>query len=464
MISSGIDRRAALAAAVVAVSSGGAVAAGKPSQGEPTTKGMAASAFGLDPTSVQDQSDRFQSAVDQAAARRVPLVLPAGRYLVGNIQLRPGTRLVAAAASTVLAYNGKGVVLQATDAADIRLDGLEIDGGFLPLRGAGASALVHLSRCTNARLADLAFRNSDGHGLKLEAVGGNVEGCRISAVKGAAIFSLDSTGLSISRNDIAGCQNNGILVWRSAHGDDKTRVFENTISSIAAAAGGTGQNGNGINIYRAAGVMVAGNRISDCAYSAVRANEASNVQITANQAGRIGEVALYAEAADERAGAAGFEGAVIANNVVDAAAAGIVVTNFNNGARLSTVTGNMVRNLFRREHEPQDKRGEGIAVEADAVVANNVIENAPTAGIMIGWGRHMREVVATGNLVRRCRIGIAVSGAAGVGQCLLANNLVSGATDGAIRLMDHARPVGGDLLRGERVPSHLQLSGNMATA
>lgn len=463
MVSSGIDRRAVLAGSVIALSSGGALGAGRASPAEVPARGMPATAAGLDPASVQDQSERFQAAVDQAAARRVPLVLPAGRYLVGNIQLRPGTRIVAAAASTVLAFNGKGAFLRAVDCPDIRLDGLEIDGGFLPLGPGGTAALVMLSRCANARLSDVAIRNSGGSGLKLEVVGGAIEGCRISAVKDAAIFSVDGAGLSVSRNEISGCQNNGILIWRSTHGTDATRVSDNSISSIAAAAGGTGQNGNGINIYRAAGVMVAGNRMADCAYSAIRANEASNVQITANQAQRIGEVAIYAEAADERAGAAGFEGAVIANNLVDTAAAGIVVTNFNNGGRLATVQGNLVRNLFRREQEPQDKRGEGIAVEADAVVANNVIEDAATAGIMIGWGRHMREVVASGNLVRRARIGIAVSGSAGAGRCILANNLVSGSTDGAIRVMDHARPMGGDLLKGGISPAHLQLSGNLAT-
>ncbi|HEY8128024.1 MAG TPA: hypothetical protein VIF39_04815, partial [Hyphomicrobium sp.] len=47
------------------------------------------------------------------------------------------------------------------------------------------------------------------------------------------------------------------------------------------------------------------------------------------------------------------------------------------------------------EQEPEDKRGEGIGVEADAVVVGNTIENAPTVGIQIGWGSYMRDVAAT---------------------------------------------------------------------
>jgi len=38
-----------------------------------------------------------------------------------------------------------------------------------------------------------------------------------------------------------------------------------------------------------------------------------------------------------------------------------------------------------------------------------VIENAPFAGIMLGWGRYLRDVAATGNVVRKADIGIAVS-------------------------------------------------------
>ncbi len=192
--------------------------------------------------------------------------------------------------------------------------------------------------------------------------------------------------------------------------------------------------------FSAGGVSIANCRISDCAYSAIRGNAASNIQMLGNQAYRSGEVALYAEF--------GFEGAMIANNIVDGAAAGISVTNFNEGGRLAVVQGNMLRNLARREHEPVDKRGEGITVEADAAVSGNVIEGAPTAGIMIGWGRYMRDVVVTGNLVRASRIGIAVSGDPAGGDCLIANNRITGHTAGAIRAMDHAAPVGADLVSG----------------
>jgi uncharacterized secreted repeat protein (TIGR03808 family) len=139
------------------------------------------------------------------------------------------------------------------------------------------------------------------------------------------------------------------------------------------------------------------------------------------------------------------------------------VTNFNEGGRLAVVQGNILRNLFRREEEPQDKRGEGIAVEADAAVTGNVIEGAPTAGLVIGWGAFMREVVATGNLIRKARVGILVSSDPGAGACLIANNMISGAADGNIRAMDGAgRATGPELVGGAAAGGRLSLTGNLA--
>src|SRR4029077_4861517 len=153
-----------------------------------------------------------------------------------------------------------------------------------------------------------------------------------------AIFSIDARGLKISGNTIRGPGNGGILVWRSAPGDDGTLIVDNRIEGVTNKAGGSGQYGNAINVFRADDVIVRGNRIRNAAFSAVRGNAASNLQIVDNTCTGLGEVALYAEFA--------FQGAVIANNIVDGAAMGVSVTNFNDGGRLAVVQGNLIRNLF----------------------------------------------------------------------------------------------------------------------
>ena len=408
----------------------------------------------LIPDSDLDQTDALQRLVDESANRRAPLLLPPGRFLVRTLTLRPGTKLIGANGATVLAQRGYGALLLADQADNLRLEGLTVDGTLSPLDATRASGLLTIRRSSGIVLRDLTLRDSLINGIVLEQCSGKLTDCTISSVAQAAIFSLDATGLEITQNTITNAANNGILVWRSKQAEDGTIVSGNRIDKIAAAAGGTGQNGNGINVYRASNVLVTGNRIADCAYTAIRGNAASNIQMVANNCQRLGEVALYAEF--------GFEGALIANNIVDTAATGVSVTNFNEGGRLAVVQGNLIRNLFRREQELEDKRGDGIAVEADAVITGNTIENAPACGIMIGWGKYMRDVTATSNLVRNARVGIGVTGDTSAGAVMIQANMISGSKDGAIRALKLGVPYGPDLALTRTESARVLIERNMA--
>jgi uncharacterized secreted repeat protein (TIGR03808 family) len=168
-------------------------------------------------------------------------------------------------------------------------------------------------------------------------------------------------------------------------------------------------------------------------------------------------VAIYSEF--------GFEGAVIADNVIDGAGTGISVTNFKEGGRLATVRGNIVRNLrARQQGTPDEAVGVGIAVEADTAVTGNVIENAEIAGIGVGWGPYMRNVAVTGNVVRASGIAVVVSVVNGAGTAVISGNLLAGAKRGAIVGMEWHKAVTGDLaLAGaERYPQ-LKISGNQVS-
>ncbi len=63
---------------------------------------------------------------------------------------------------------------------------------------------------------------------------------------------------------------------------DGSVVADNTIEDTAARAGGTGENGNAINVFRAANVIVRNNIIRRAAFSAIRGNAAANIQIIGN--------------------------------------------------------------------------------------------------------------------------------------------------------------------------------------
>ena len=456
-----LDRRSLLGAGATlggALLATAAEAAGPRERRQAPTEPRAvlpASEAGMTPDLAGDQTEALQRAIDAAAARRAPLLLPAGRYETRTLTLRPESRLIASAGTATLVLRDGTTLLSAEGARGIRLEGLALAGrGAEPTRK-GAGPLVTLTDCPDLAITDLEIRDAAGDGLSLTRSGGRIADTRIVKAGAAGLKSLDATGLLVLHSEIADCADNGILVWRSTAGEDGTQVLSCRIRRIGAASGGEGQNGNGVNIFRAGSVLVTGNRITDCAFTAIRANAAPNVHMTGNSVARLGEVALYAEF--------GFEGALITSNLVDGAASGIAVTNFNEGGRLAVVQGNLVRNLFRRDH-PVDKRGEGITVEADAAVTGNVVENAATLGIGIGHGPFMRDVVATGNLVRNAPIGIAVSALDGPGFVMIASNMISGARDGAIRAMDHGRPVGADLAKGgARQAGRVTVTGNVAS-
>ena len=52
--------------------------------------------------------------------------------------------------------------------------------------------------------------------------------------------------------------------------------------------------------------------------------------------------------------------------------------------------------------------------------------------MLLGWGPFLRDVTATGNIIRRTPVGVAVSVVEGAGSAMISDNLISGAVDGAI--------------------------------
>ena len=450
----GVDRRrifAALAGAGALGVAGEARAA--PVRDATLRAELDAGAFGLRPNAADDQSQIFQRAIEQAAAARAILRLAPGFYRAGALQLPSFSAIRGVAGATRIVMAGGPSMMSATGSDHVSVTGIVLDGAGIPLperRG-----LVHLVQSRAVRIADCEIVNSGRNGVSLEAVEGEVTGNAITGGD-AAIFSIDARGLKISGNTIRGPGNGGILVWRSTQGDDGTLIVDNRIEGVMNKAGGSGQWGNAVNVFRADNVIVRGNRIRNASFTAVRGNAASNLQIVGNTCSSLGEVALYAEF--------GFEGAVIANNIVDGAALGVSVTNFDKGGRLAVVQGNLIRNLVARRPpgtDPSDGAGIGIGIEADTAVTGNVIENAPYAGIAAGWGAYLRDVAITSNVIRRAEFGIAVSVAPGAGAAVIADNMISEARNGAIVGMEWKKPVTGDLAKdGATRYAQLSIVGN----
>jgi uncharacterized secreted repeat protein (TIGR03808 family) len=400
--------------------------------------GRDATQYGVRPGSPDDQTRVLQRAIDETARAQAPLALPPGVYRTGMLRLQNGTQLTGVRGATRLVFTGGASMVSGEGAGHIGLSNITLDGGGIPLperRG-----LVHCLGGHDIRIIDCEITGSGGCGIWFENVSGDVSGNIIANTATTAVVSFDAQGLLVSRNTILGTNDNGIEILRTAIGDDGTLVLDNRIEDIKAGPGGSGQYGNAINAFRAGNVIVRGNRIRNCDYSAVRGNSASNIQISGNSVSDVREVALYSEFS--------FEGAVIANNTVDGAAFGVSVCNFNEGGRLAVVQGNIIRNLLPKRPigtAPDDEAGVGIYVEADTSVSGNVIENAPSFGIITGWGKYLRDVAISGNVIRNAFVGVGVSVAPGAGTVLVSNNLISQTPRGAVVGLDRMRPVTPDL-------------------
>jgi len=404
----------------------------------PSTLGRDVTQFGVRPGSADDQTMTLQRAIDEAARAQSPLALPPGVYRAGMLKLQSGTQLIGVRGATKLVFTVGPSLLSGEGADSVFLSGITFDGGNIPLperRG-----LIHCLSGRDTRITSCEITGSGGSGVWLEQVSGDVSDNIITDIAATAIVSFDAKGLIVSRNTIARTRDNGIEILRTSLGDDGTLVADNRIMDIKAGPGGSGQYGNAINAFRAGNVIVRNNVIRNCDYSAVRGNSASNIQITGNSVTDVREVALYSEFS--------FEGAVIANNTVDGAAFGVSVCNFNEGGRIAVVQGNIIRNLLPKRPigtAPDDDAGIGIYVEADSSVTGNVIENAPSFGIVAGWGKYLRDVAITGNVIRKAFAGIGVSVVPGAGTALVNNNMISETPRGAVVGLDHARIVTTDL-------------------
>ena len=401
--------------------------------------GIDATDFGLRAGAAEDQSRRLQQALGEAAKRGAPLLLPPGRFRLSQVALPEGARLIGVPGATQLVAAAAGPILKATNIRRAALSGVLFDGGDIPT--GQRSGLVSADDVADLDIDDCAFTDAGSVGLVLQRCAGSVNSCRFRNMRDSALFSLDSRGLSIERNTIEDCGNNGIQIWRGEPGDDLSIIRGNRLSRIRSDAGGNGPNGNGISLFKAGGVIVEGNQLRDCALTFIRNNSGSGVQIIGNQGRRCGETAIFSEFA--------FEGAVITGNLIEVCAAGINVTNLDHGGRLAIVANNMVRRA-RKGFAPKGTEpigGMGLHVEAEASVTGNVVEDASDIGISLGWSWGMRNLVATGNMVRRTGIGISVSLVPKQRNALIASNLISDASKGAVVGTEYGKAVTGDLTK-----------------
>ncbi len=377
---------------------------------------MPAKAQQAEPEIEGDQTKTIQDAL-AGSFQTGRVSLPPGRFKVASLAFPGGLVIEGVPGMTWLVADGASVgsISGQTDLIlrDIGFTGNTGDAPLLTLEG---SASVTIERCQ--------FLDAPGIGLQITGSSTKVRDCTFSGLGDAAIHALDNLNLLIDGNIISDCGNAGIRVWRSAPGPDGSIITNNRISNIDWRSGGNGQNGNGINVFRADGVIVSGNHITDSAFTAVRLNATNDTVVSGNQCLRCGEVAIFSEF--------GFSGSIISSNIVDGAATGISMTNMDSGGQIAVCSGNIVRNIAPRSEVNPDTVPIGIAAEADAAITGNTIHNVPGLALLAGYGPYLRNVTIGSNTVTECDIGIGISVVEGTGTVQLAGNLIDARTHNVV--------------------------------
>ena len=387
------------------------LAAAAPARAQTT---LDATTLGLVEGSDADQSDILQHALGRAADSGQVLRLPRGIIYAQGLDL-PGNLIVEGVpGSTTIASISGGTIGSIHEHNALVLRDIAFTGRST---AEGTQGLLSLEYADSITLERCAFRGAPGIAVSIVDAAATIRDCEFDDIGDAAIHATDSRGLLISGNRIDGCGNAGIRIWRGESGPDGSIITANRIANIDWRGGGNGQNGNGINVYKADEVIIADNHIADCAFTAIRLNATNNSQVSGNTCLRSGEVAIFSEFE--------FSGSVIANNIVDGAATGISITNLDSGGQLAVCQGNIVRNITPASAVNPDTIPIGIFAEAETAITGNTVQGVPGVAIAAGYGTFLRNVLIAGNVISESDIGIGVSVVDGAGRVHIGGNAIT---------------------------------------
>lgn len=356
---------------------------------------------------IADRTAEVQAAIDKAVRAGSNVELEAGIYGISKLVLTSSVNF-SVKSKGIKFYQLSHEPIFNISADNVTLSGIEMIGNP---QGAG---LIHADNSQKLVLSHSNLHSGGGTAITAIRSSGQLYD---NAIKGfdVGIYAYDNKNFSIYQNSLRHLSDNGILVWRSVSGADGTRIFDNQIDNIGAKSGGNGPYGNGINVFRADDVKIFNNKISECAFSAIRCNNAQRTSISYNKISDCKEVALYAEF--------GSYGTNITNNEINNAAYGISVPNQDNPKGMTLIENNIISNIYGYSPvNPDVKEASAISVERNTIVRNNRISNVNGFGIRAGWGEFANELEVYNNKISDVKIGIAKS-MVGSGPILIKNNI-----------------------------------------
>ncbi|MGO4668888.1 TIGR03808 family TAT-translocated repetitive protein [Bosea sp. 2RAB26] len=391
----------------------------------------------------------LQSVFDYARNQGRPLFFQPGVYDSGTVTVLPTNgggkplQVRAMPGSVVLRFTGANTFLRIEGQNQVRFEGIFFDGQNRALTDYVSQRPAFIAIAGNAQ--DVLFdncqiMNSPGIGACIASSSGAVFRSCYFGNHSVGIWS-ENAQIKALNNTITGMLNNGIAVWRDAITGDSSTITGNFINGVDTVGGGTGQNGNGVSVFRAVGVSITDNKIFSVKFSAIRCNGGGLHNVSNNNIYNTREAAIFIEAPG-----AGIDltGCIVSNNSLDTVGSGILVANsgqFSDGVSRSVIVeGNRISNVTDNPipdpgYYPPSTIGNGIVVEQDCVVSGNLIDGAARVGIQAGINTAARALVVSGNLVRNAAIGIGVSNEAVTNSgrsVVVSGNIVNGASLGGI--------------------------------
>ncbi len=116
--------------------------------------------------------------------------------------------------------------------------------------GDQAQGILDFRRVEHAVIDNCQVVGSGKYGIAFERVGGRIERSTITGASEAGIYSVGATGLAHYRQHRVRLRERRYPRPSLAErGEDGTMVTGNRVERIAARSGGTGQYGNGINVF-----------------------------------------------------------------------------------------------------------------------------------------------------------------------------------------------------------------------
>ena len=253
----------------------------------PTVTSLNASDYAVAANSGNDETQRLQAAINDAQARQLPLFIPAGSYHIGTVTITAPLALYSTGGGAAFRGTKQGPCIAVATPrtggppVHVRISDITMDGADSPAP-ANRLGLIDASQVGNFTVERCVLRNSKVGGIHLSQVTGRISDNLVDSAAETAIASRDGT-VSIDSNTIRNSGNQGIQVSRTRIGDDGSIVSNNRIFDTKANRRGSGAYGNAILVYRAGKVSVTGNKISQSAFTAIRVNSGSDVQIIGNE-------------------------------------------------------------------------------------------------------------------------------------------------------------------------------------